>query len=116
MPGPGRHVRSTGRASEVLNAMCLFLSLLLFGPRIVIIFWWLIEPLRWSAAFDTFIFPFLGFLFLPWTTLMYVLVSPFGLDGLDLLWLGLAVAADIASYAGGAYGGRGRVPGYGSPS
>jgi hypothetical protein len=93
--------------------MCLFLSLLLFGPRVVIVFWWIIEPLRWSAAFDSFILPFLGFLFLPWTTLMYVLVSPGGVEGLDLLWIGLAVAADLASYAGGAIGGRGRVPGYG---
>ena len=94
--------------------MCFFLSLLLFGPRIVIIFWWLFEPLRWSAAFDTFLLPFLGFLFLPWTTLMYVLVAPGGLDGLDWLWIGLAVAADLASYGAGAIGGRGRVPGYGS--
>jgi hypothetical protein len=116
MPGPGRHVRSTGRASEVLHTMCLFLSLLLFGPRIVIVFWWLIEPLRWEAAFSTVLLPILGFLFLPWTTLMYVLVSPGGVEGLDLLWIGLAVAADLASYAGGAIGGRGRVPGYGSPS
>ena len=96
--------------------MCLFLSLLLFGPRVVIIFWWIAEPLRWSAAFDTVILPLLGFLFLPWTTLMYVLVSPGGVEGIDLLWIGLAVAADLASYAGGAIGGRGRVPGYGSSS
>ena len=38
---------------------------------------------------------------------MYVLVSPGGVEGLDLLWIGLAVAADLASYAGGAIGGRG---------
>ena len=37
-----------------------------------------------------------------------------GVEGIDLLWIGLAVAADLASYAGGAIGGRGRVPGYGS--
>jgi len=110
----GRRERSTGLESEVLPVMCLFLSLLLFGPRVVIIFWWIVEPLRWSVAFDSFFLPFLGFLFLPWTTLMYVLVSPGGVEGLDLLWIGLAVAADLASYAGGAIGGRGRVPGYGS--
>ena len=109
-------MRSAVLESEVSSAMCLFLSLLLFGPRVVILFWWLVEPLRWSAAFDTFILPLLGFLFLPWTTLMYVLVSPLGIDGWDLLWLGLALLADLASYAGGAIGGRGRVPGYGSPA
>ena len=96
--------------------MCLFLSLIFFGPRAVIILWGLIEPVRWSTAFDTFLLPLLGFLFVPWTTLMYVLVAPLGIDGLDWLWLGLALAADVTSYAGGAVGGRGRVPGYGSPS
>ena len=96
--------------------MCLFLSLLLFGPRVGILLWWLVEPVRWSATFDTFFLPLLGFLFLPWTTLMYVLVSPLGVEGIDWLWMGLAVTADLASYAGGAIGGRGRVPGYGSQS
>ena len=80
--------------------MCLFLSLLLFGPRVVIIFWWIVDPLRWSVAFDSFFLPFLGFLFLPWTTLMYVLVSPGGVEGLDLLWIGLAVAADLGVVCG----------------
>jgi hypothetical protein len=93
--------------------MCLFLSLLLLGPRAVIILWWLIEPARWALVYDSFILPFLGFLFLPWTTLMYLLVAPAGLTGFDWVWMGLAVAADVASVAGGALGGRGRVPGYG---
>ena len=94
--------------------MCLFLTLLLLGPRAAIIFWWLIEPLRWSLVFETmpFLVPLLGFLFLPWTTLMYVVVGIGGVTGWDWLWIGLAVFADIATYAGGAVGGRGRVPGY----
>ncbi len=54
-----------------------------------------------------------GLLFLPWTTLMYVLVSPGGVVGIDWLWIGLAVVADIASYSGSAYGNRDRIPGYG---
>jgi hypothetical protein len=82
--------------------MCLFILLLLFGPRLVIVLWWLFEPVRWSAAFGGFfLVPFLGFLFLPWTTLMYVIVAPGGIWGLDWLWLALAVAADLSSYAGG---------------
>jgi hypothetical protein len=88
--------------------MCLFLILLLFGPRSVIVIWWLLQPVRWEAVFGSFIVPFLGFLFLPWTTLMYVIVAPGGLIGLDLLWMGLAVLADIASYAGGGVYGRRR--------
>jgi hypothetical protein len=88
--------------------MCLFLILLLFGPRSVIVIWWLVQPVRWDATFGSFIVPFLGFLILPWTTLMYVIVAPGGLVGLDLLWMGLAVLADIASYTGGGVYGRRR--------
>ena len=88
--------------------MCLFLILLLFGPRSVIVIWWVLQPVRWDATFGSFIVPFLGFLILPWTTLMYVIVAPGGLVGLDVLWMGLAVLADIASYTGGGVYGRRR--------
>jgi hypothetical protein len=89
--------------------MCLFIILLFFGPRTVIAIWWLVQPLRWDATFNSFLLPFLGFLFLPWSTLMYVLVAPGGIVGLDFLWMGLAVLADIASYAGsGVYRSRRR--------
>ena len=91
---------------------CLFTTLLLLGPRAAILVWYLINPARWNLTFDTWIWPLLGSLFLPWTTLMYVLVAPFGVTGFDWLWLGLAVLADIGMYAGGGYGNRDRVPGY----
>jgi hypothetical protein len=35
---------------------------------------------------------------------MYVLVAPGGIHGLDAIWLLLAVLADVSSYAGGVYG------------
>ena len=88
---------------------CLFTTLVLFGPRLGILVWWLIQPVRWNLAFETFIWPFLGFLFLPWTTLMYMAVAGNGLVGFDFIILGLGVFADMASYFGG-YAGRGRVP------
>ena len=62
--------------------MCCAVAILFaFGPRAAILVWWLIEPIRWGAAFDTFLWPFLGFLVLPWTTLMYVAVAPAGSTG-----------------------------------
>jgi hypothetical protein len=93
---------------------CFFTSLVLLGPRAAILIWWLINPLRFSAAFSTFILPLLGIIFLPWTTLMYLIVwSPIvGITGFDWVWLGLAVLADIVSYTGGAYGNRDRMPAY----
>jgi hypothetical protein len=86
--------------------MCLFIILLLLGPRAAIVVWWLIAPLHWNAVVGSFLLPFLGFLFLPWTTLMYAVVAPGGVVGLDYLWLALAVFADVSSYAGGVYGRR----------
>jgi hypothetical protein len=95
---------------------CFFTTLVLLGPRFASLIWWLINPLRFSAAFSSFIWPILGIIFLPWTTLMYLIVwSPAtGIVGLDWLWLGIAVVTDIGSYAGGGYGNRNRIPGYGA--
>jgi len=94
--------------------MCCFFTILVFlGPRAAILIWYLVNPARWALAFpQTWVWPLLGSLFLPWLTLMYVLVFPGGIVGLDWLWLGLALAADIVSYSGGGYGNRRRL-GYG---
>ena len=93
---------------------CIFTSLFLLGPRFAAFIWWLLNPVRFNAAFSTWIWPLLGIIFLPWTTLMYLLVFPAGIIGFDWLWLGLAVLADISMYAGGGYGNRDRIPGYGA--
>ena len=37
----------------------------------------------------------LGLIFLPWTTLMFVIIFP--IVGFDWLWIGLALMADIAA-------------------
>lgn len=91
--------------------MCCLLTLLVFvGPRLTIAVWWLAAMDRWEAAFDSFLLPFLGFLFLPWTTLMYVVVAPSGrVSGFDWFFLGIAVLVDIAGYSGSAYGNRDRI-------
>ncbi|HET6445033.1 MAG TPA: hypothetical protein VFI27_10690 [candidate division Zixibacteria bacterium] len=99
--------------------MCCFYTILLFlGPRFANIIWWIANPVRWVgdtnlSAFDSALWPILGIVFVPWTTLMYLLVFPGGVGGWDWLWLGLAVLGDIGAYAGGGYGNRNRVPGYG---
>ena len=88
---------------------CMFTALVLLGPRAGILIWWLVDQARWALAFDTFVVPLLGFLFFPLTTLMYVAVFPGGVDGFDYVWMGLAIVLDLSSYAGGAYGNRGRM-------
>jgi hypothetical protein len=81
--------------------------------RLFLLFFWIARPTMWQAAFGSFIVPCLGFLILPFTTLMYVILwSPQGLQGLDWLWIALAVVLDIASIGSAGYANRDRVPGY----
>ncbi len=93
---------------------CLFTTLVVLGPRFAGIIWWIINPVLWRSAFSSVIWPILGLLILPWTTLMYMLVFPGGIHGFEWVWIAIAVIADLASYGGGAYGNRNRIPGYSS--
>jgi len=79
---------------------CIFAILLAGAPRLAFIIWWIFQPFRMQATFESFIWPLLGVLFAPWTTIMYVLVFPAGINGFDWLWLGLAAAIDIGTYVG----------------
>ena len=57
--------------------MCCFFTILVFlGPRIAAPLWWLVQPARWNAAFSNILWPILGIIFVPWTTIMYVIVVP----------------------------------------
>jgi hypothetical protein len=94
---------------------CLFAVLVFLGPRVAGVLWWIAQPARWNAAFGSILWPILGLIFLPWVTLMYILVAPGGIDGLDWLWLGLALVGDIAGYGGG-YKNRSSVPMMGGSS
>lgn len=81
--------------------------------RIVLLMFWIARPLQWEAAFSTAIWPCLGWLFLPFTTLIYAwLVQGPGhtLQGLDWLWLILAVLIDLAGIAAAGYSNRNRLP------
>lgn len=92
---------------------CIFTILVFLGPRVAGAIWWIAQPLRWQTAFNgSWLWPLLGLLFLPWTTLMYVIVAPGGIVGFDWFWLALALVADIGAYGGGGYGNRNRL-GYG---
>jgi hypothetical protein len=88
----------------------LISTLFLLGPRAAILVWRLLEPVRWQATFETFLWPFVGFLVLPWTTLMYVAVYPSGINGFDYVWLAIAIAMDIFTWFAGGYSNRNRLP------
>ncbi len=93
---------------------CILAMLVMLGPRFAGVIWWIARPMLWQAAFSSWLWPVLGLIFLPWTTLMYMLVFPNGLTGFEWILIGFSVVADIASYTGSAYGNRDRIPGYSS--
>ena len=81
---------------------CLFAILAGFAPRLAAILFWIFRPVRWDLAFDgAWIWPLLGILFLPITTIVWVIVAPGGVQSWDFLWLGIAVVFD-AGWAGNA--------------
>jgi hypothetical protein len=96
--------------------MCLFAFVALMFPRIAFAILWIARPLAVDATFDTVIWPLLGLIFLPFTTLLYVLLwtaGP-GIAGWDWLWLAGAVFLDLGHYGATAYGNRDKIPGMSS--
>jgi hypothetical protein len=93
---------------------CLFAVFAGFFPRIADIILWIARPNQFLAPFDgNWLWPLLGIIFLPFTTLMYVFMwTPgVGLSGFDWFWLVLAVLLDISHAIGSGYANRERVPG-----
>jgi hypothetical protein len=80
--------------------MCCFVGMVaILGPRVAIAAIWIFGD-RVELAFDSWWLPLLGLLFLPWTTLAYLIAwQPGGLDGnWDALLIVLGVALDIITY------------------
>ena len=83
---------------------CLFAMFAGLFPRLALFILWIARPARIDAAFDTFLWPLLGIIFLPFATLMYVLLyTPGrGLVGWDWFWVILAALLDIGHWAASA--------------
>jgi hypothetical protein len=82
---------------------CVLILLAFFTPRIVLFILWLFTNYL-SRAYDSFLLPFLGFLFLPATTLAYAIAqNEFGgVNGLGLVAVLIGLAVDIGLLGGGA--------------
>ena len=99
-------MRSNNSGSGCLTAFVSSFS------RIMLLMYWFARPAVMDATFSTVILPCLGFLILPFTTLMYVLlVQGVGtIQGLDWLWLFLAAVLDIASIGAAGATNRNYIP------
>ncbi len=89
---------------------CFFTSLLAFGPRLALVIWWIIWTDRFSLVFESVLWPILGILFLPWTTLAYLTVwQPEGsFEGWAVFVLVLGVFMDLFTHLGGGFRNRRR--------
>ena len=81
---------------------CLLAALALFFPRVVIVVLVIFSNYI-GAAYNTILWPLLGFIFMPYTTLAYAfgINSAGSIRGLYLVLVVVAVLADIGSLGGG---------------
>lgn len=79
---------------------CLLAIIGALSPRLLFVLIWIARPAYVDAVFDTFIFPLLGVIFLPYGTLMWVLLDapPAGIHGWDVVWITIAVLMDLSHY------------------
>lgn len=89
---------------------CLLLVAGFIGPRFAVVIWWIFGD-KVDAAFSTWVWPALGVLFLPWTTLAYVIVwgPVHGVSGAGWLLVAIGIALDLVTYAGRAASDRYRA-------
>jgi hypothetical protein len=82
---------------------CVLVLLAFFTPRIVLFLLWLFTNYL-SRAYDDFLLPFLGFVFLPATTLAYAIAQNElgGANGLGLVVVLIGLAVDVGLLGGGA--------------
>ena len=81
---------------------CLLVLLMLAFPRVVLVLMFLMSNYL-QRAYSGLLIPILGFIFLPLTTIVYAWLvnthSP--LEGLNLIYLILAVIIDVGGLSGG---------------
>ncbi len=91
---------------------CLGVLLLAGAPRFALVLWWFADPARvvgtfggWTATLGgwmtpSWIWPALGFLLLPWTTVAFVFVAPGGITLLEWVILAIALLFDLSTHGG----------------
>lgn len=77
---------------------CLMAFAIAAAPRLVLILAWIFSD-RWAQVWDSWFWPLLGIIFLPYTTVMYMLaVGPTGIVGWDWMWIALGLLLDVMKW------------------
>jgi hypothetical protein len=88
---------------------CLIGLSSLFFPRVILFLVWLLGNGWLQESFQTVLFPVLGFLFLPLTTLAYAWAWHSGggdIQGAGVVVIVIAVLVDLGMLGGGSVGSR----------
>ncbi len=81
-------------------------------PRFVLLVAWANDQTYWQNVLGAPIWFLGGFLFFPWTTLIYGLVQQNGLSLVNWIFLGFALLIDLGTWGVGVFAGRKQVEGY----
>jgi hypothetical protein len=86
----------------------LLLIIILAFPRVTLALVWLTSTYLDRAFHGGLLIPVLGFIFLPLTTLVYAWEINSGMptEGINLVWLLIAVVIDLGGLGGGAHRSR----------
>jgi len=89
---------------------CLLVILIVAFPRVIMVLMFLFSNYLQRAYHDLLI-PVLGFIFLPLTTIVYAWLvnTRLPIEGINVLFLVLAVVIDIGGLGGGEYHRRTRL-------
>lgn len=89
---------------------CLIILLILFSPRLLLFLYFLFNNARMHLVFgNSLIWAFVGFIFAPWTTLMYFWAfNPVvgHLTGWGWFWVVIGILLDLGSYGSTRFGRR----------
>jgi hypothetical protein len=79
---------------------CIYLILALISPRLLLLVLWLFTPYVQPNAFNTLLWPLLGLIFLPWTTLAVVWGYNSVFGPLQVAAIVIGVLVDLGSFGG----------------
>jgi hypothetical protein len=81
---------------------CLLAFSIAVAPRVVLVLAWIFSD-RWELVWQgDWIVPLLGIIFLPFTTIMYMLTWTLtgGIEGWDWMWILLGLMLDVSKWFG----------------
>ena len=81
-------------------------------PRFVLLVGWVNDSNAWTSLFGAPVWFLFGFLFFPWTTLIYGFVVQNGMSLINWIFVGAALLIDLGTWGIGAFASRQQVSNY----